>query len=299
MKDTLADEWGKLQNLRNNFYSEHDTFIQAHPGIDGKFTTLFNKMDEIGVVNVKQLETSKGITDEKRVIKNLLAKYTCKITSVGYLITTGQLKEDINKSENVIKRMKDEDLLNFVKMVMNKLFSMLTQMGPFGIVQQDLDNLTTTYNNFNDIEKKPHAKIKSRSHLSDRQVKLIWGAVHFIDDELDKAMNLFKTNNPGLFYDYLVQKRLPNPGVSYHEGIEIFIEEELHKTPVAGCDVEIPNQYIDQLKKSDKKGNVYFNLIIEGDYTLTVKKEGFETYTTTVTIKKNKRTVVYVLLKKI
>jgi hypothetical protein len=303
MRDVLNSRFQMFKNVYTNFYLPIEAFFLQYLGIKSLFEELKDKIDEIEAVNIKQSQTSKGITVEKHNRKVTLCQdvYTIATAAVNVVLATPdqELYVLINKKEYEFYAMKSGDLVTASRLIYNKTLPLLAQLQPFGITQQDFTELDASINAFDEYQNKPHAKIEDRSTDSDYQSELIWECSEFLDTKLDSAMGIFKKKSKGKYYDYKVQRRLVEPGVTRHEGLEVFVKENVHKIPIIDASTEVPNEYIDQQKLTDKEGRAYYDLIIEGFYYLTITKEGYISQTIKVEIKKDQRTTITVLLVKI
>lgn len=303
MRKRLSPRVEMMRNVIQNFYKEKKEIIEQYSGINDLFKYLRDTIiKDIDDVSLKQSNKSVGITIDKNKVKYSLCSVLNLIVNPAYLVASNMNDEDLkilcDCSETDFRRMKAEDLVIKANSIYNNTFPLLDNLKPFGIKSEDFELFDECIKNYEKCRYKPFSALKTRKLYSQQQNELVWEGVKFMETQLDKSMNIFKTKNEDLFYSYKVQRRLPNTG-ERHEGLMVSIKDKITKKSISGADVEVPNKYIDQLKKSNKRGSVYFDLIIEGEYIVTIIKEGYKTYIAPIIIEKNKRTVLKVLMEKI
>lgn len=303
MRKRLSPRVEMMRNIILNFYKENTNLIEQYSGINDLFIYLRDVIIAgIDEVSIKQSNKSVGITKDKKQIKLSLCSALDLIVNPSYIVGIDIKDEDLkilcDYSETEFRRMKAEDLIIKARKIYQITKPLENDLEGFGISDDDFVNLDNLIKKFKKYQNKPFSAVMTRKLYSKQQDEQVWEGIRFMEAKLDKAMNVFKTKDENIYYEYLVQRRLPNSG-ERHEGLMISLKDKITKKSISGADVEVPNKYIDQLKKSNKRGNIYFDLIIEGEYIVTVKKDGYQTFTSTIIIEKNKRTVLNVLMERL
>lgn len=269
--------------------------------------TEFNAIvKSIALYNQAQEFDSKGYATDKKQAKQELAEQMFKLTSgfCSFAVDTKNnvILEEFDNSVWDYKRLKDAEFVNSANQLATSLGEYIKELTPYHITADDVTNLETQTENYNNLLHLPEEVIKDKSVATDKIKELITEGHNLLENSIDRDMVYYKDKNEDWYNEYLKRREIHDANTT---ALSI-------KGIVTGGDAETEVlQYVNVTAKfkagtdwaemkatSTAKGNYQFKNIPDGKCTVTFEKNYYETIVVDSEVHHQKATQLDVKMKK-
>jgi hypothetical protein len=292
------------QRNKLNMYVLVKDFLLASVVITNKIEALTSLIStfsgyvaEIFTVSEKQERDFKGVTKNKRAIRDALIKMILKVSkkSVGY--ASGASDEEflgvIRFGKSHLGHMADAQLLEKAEDLVKIVTPKLPELAGYLVTANDMDTLSGLTDDFRKIYTVPTGNKKSKATLT-KQLKLLYSKTDEVLVKIDKQVDaLFDTDTE--FHDrYFKNRALVNLGKRYR-ALQMWLTDNETGLPLSNAVVKVymkadgtsmptnpDNTLLKFVKKSGEKGGIYQNNMPAGEYIYEISKGGYVTATGTI-----------------
>lgn len=298
-RNNMYDMFKRLKD----FYTEKQLLIAVFLAVDATFQKFLGKLTQIDTINISLTLDNKGIYEQKKLSYDSLIDRLHIVTSVAsvYYYQNNMLEkyQKTNSTASDYTHLREAILLSESKALHELINVDIVAMAGYGLTPLIMSELLTDINVFEALIQTPKEAIADHHEATVRIENLFLSANEILKIELDKVMMIFLFSNIGLYKNYKGMRQVWDLGNSEKEGVEFKCMDKITKAKLEGAVINLPNDYIDEQKESDKKGIVYFHIPGTNTYNYTATCEGKNPITGTVEVIENKLTKVDLLFENV
>ena len=290
----------------------HDNIWKGNKVVSGTVTTIETLVSEIDTANIRQNQTTKGVTHKKEAFRKQVDNNTDIFFGVfrSYAKTIGDddLYANSDKSISEIKRILDTEILGLANATKDYATTNKEVLKDYGISDQMIKDYGTSIDGYKEYLTKPQEikaeKATATAHMKELFKKLDEQLTEFLDNH----MMQYKDKEPQFYSDYENARTIydaPTTSLSL-KGIVENADSDCDGTE-DGCYLQFVKVTVkfkagsalkDNVKSTSKKGNYQFKGLPVGKCTVTFEKNYFDTVTIESEVNENTMTRLNVQLKK-
>ena len=202
---------GVLQVLESNsaIYSNYTVMTEA-------VTDFKNLINEINNSDIDFIKATKGTTATKEIKEDELETAILKLANAVYIYATRtgneELKTDSDVNRSRLELMRDTELANRGKIIIDKAESLLTELTGYGITQEFIDAAKVIHNDFETILSKQQEKHAERSMNRQSLTELYKQIDSIVYDQLDPFVEMFIDTEVDFYNEYKRARIIKNLG---------------------------------------------------------------------------------------
>ena len=280
------------------FFTKYATILSAYLPLTSQMLIFTSQEKELQRLLNQQGYGSKGKTMSKESLRFALINLVFLLArkAKGWAMITNN-KEMMESFDIVISdfRLKDNDLVIFVQIILQNLTANLTELTPYNIVAANITTATTLLTDFIDVKESPKQQIVVTKTATDAIVKQI----AIIDNTLQICDTLllgeFSESNPDMYTEY-TNNRLVVNSVGRHTSVKAHVYSDIaHLHPVINATVCIVS--LNRSEHTSFEGEAEIVQFLGGSYILSIISPGFVHANLPFTIARGKHIEVNVVLK--
>ncbi len=277
-----------------------DTILKKH---NTEFSVI---VTNIALYNQAQEFDSKGYAIDKKQAKQELAEQMFKLTSgfCSFAVDTKNnvILEEFDNSVWDYKRLKDAEFVNSANQLATSLGEYIKELKPYHITADDVTNLETQTQAYNNLLHLPEEIIKDKSVATDKIKELITEGHNLLENSIDRDMVYYKDKNEDWYNEYLKRREIHDSQTTALSikgeitGIEAEVEVLEYVTVTAKF--KAGQDWKEMYATSTALGNYQFKGIPDGKCTVTFEKDYYQTIVVESEVHHQKATQLNVIMKK-
>jgi len=215
-----------MENAQENKLSMYETtgevldansaLMSNLPGLVIARSALANKTLEIRQVNMIQIKSTKGKTQDKAARKLLLADTSYGVAAAvqAYAAVTenNDLYELVNFTRTALRETEDEGLEQVCQLIHDEANGVVGSLLDYGVDSTDLLNLQGLITAWGTQSQAPRMAISERKMATQTLPSLFKDADAILKKRMDKLMEKFRVSNPEFYATYHVARRIVDAG---------------------------------------------------------------------------------------
>jgi hypothetical protein len=277
------------------------TLCLANQTILGAFTAIWDlvqafkvKKEHLESLIKQRLLIETGLAKDKTKTKQQLADLAYTIGAALYAyadsVSDFTLREKVQYHLWELLRMRGTDMTQVCVKYHELATDNLANLAGYGIDITMLNTFSAAITLFSDNVPKPVGAIEHRAVLTDEIDKTDKEITSLLKNQLDKGMAVVKAGNPDLVSEYFNSRRIWDMGM-HHEQAAENPDEVANMTgnimdtdgnPIEDVEAVLSNENNSYTDYTDEDGDLLFEGIAKGSYTLTLSYFGKKTITDTL-----------------
>jgi len=310
MNRKQESKFGMGYGLRD-LLNQNAAITSSIPEFGKYLTALIENMDEILVINEKQVSDQSGIARYKRQLKNdLFVKaldISRKTATYAKIANNTVLEDTVRFSESELKMANAQVLKDLSLLIHHKAEENLTALVPYGVTEEYLNAFKTAIDQFIEVIPKPRLGINDRKQATAKLVALFQENDKVLE-KLDALVEVVRLSQPEFYASYRNVRRVIEQGKGTlsltasvtdretHSGIKgvrvSFACQEKLSDPVGSGNGRM------LVKTTTEKGFFQVKSMLPGTWVATLVKPGYKEKTVTLQVFGNERTKLAVELER-
>jgi hypothetical protein len=294
----------KTEEATRSMYFKVEEFIDGSdlavlalmPSFNSEYANFKTTLTEIREVSENQLYNRTGMRIEKELRENDMVDKAIvvsnKIRAYALDIADWYLFKSFNKTKSGIIRLRDTITLDYCQRVHDKANELLAALAPYEVTAAELTDLLAAIEEYKLWIPKPRTAIEKRRYLTEKLTELFAKAKKIVF-VMDTQVGILLGSHPEWVKKYKLSRITVDIG-SRALSLRGFVFD-LSGNPIQKAVVEIEG--LNLSKQTTAKGQFEFKSLPSGFQNVIIKRDGFDTYKTTVVIVQNQRTDIKVELK--
>ena len=292
------------------YSGEYKEITVTIPNFSENETKLKNTVERLDSYSTEQQGSDKWINEIKLAQENELivttVDYARKLSAYGRFTNNIELQAEMkinssrmNQSANSIKR-------DLAKLVYDRAQAHIAQLGSYGITAETQQPLLKLINSYSESITIPNV---ARAHKEqDKQLKaLLFKDAYNALANMDAGAEIVRLKEPAFYNGYRTARKVINRGKG-SLALKVTITDAATGEAVKGATITITaNEKLGDMataqtavlvKRSAAKGGVYLKSLAEGEYTVTISKNGYVEHSVMVNITSGERSSLKVALRR-
>ena len=201
-----------------NYHSETWKNMQA-------FVTIFNsfeeKISQIRQTRLVQEGQITGVTKDKATAQNNAIEKGIQTATAVFAYASVQsnnkLKYRVSYSPSQLRQSRDTTLIDRLDVIKEAASQNIAELENYGIVQADIDELTTLINAYADTVEDPRQAITNRARATTELKEHFKQTDKILKEQLDKLMPQFKKTKFAFYQQYFNARLIIDMGVRHNK----------------------------------------------------------------------------------
>ncbi len=294
----------RLQERKLTMYEVVFIFLKATtasiigqmPQMDLAINTLGSNIDKIKDFFSDQVANRIGTTADKEQIRlNLVKKIffiARKIEAFAVNNNNKELAKKVKLSITFLEKLADNAIIANATMIHDTALQFITDLTPYSVVIDDVNDLKINIDEFNDFIPKPRTGIIDKKEATEALLQLFSETDDLLKNKMDILVGVVQSNEPHFYNHYTNSRIIVNSGYRTLAVRCQVVDKNNQGLPKVTVKIkDSNNRYL-----TKAKGNCYIKTLPEGTYEFTFSKEGYITKVVSVAVVNNERTDVKVVL---
>lgn len=294
------------------FLDQYTTITGALPNYATNLTLFVNTIPEIQRVAAQQKISTKGVTHLKNIYKKALiattGDYARKLGAFAKFTNNVVLAQEINFSENKIRKIADTAVKNYAQIVYDRAQTNVDVLMAYGISANTQTALLKTINDYNASLGKPGAS-RTESGNTTRQLDNLFKTADAALENIDASMGIVQLSQRDFHVSYKNARKVIGTNTN-SVALKGQVTDAVSNKPIKNVSLLFSTESNNGLvngtkattkslvKKTAQKGGFRIKSLPEGMYTVTVKKVGYIDHVATVAVANGEKVSLYIQLSK-
>ncbi len=261
------------------FCDEFPSVVSQVTAFQNAVTALKAKVAEIEETAELSSLSLAGITADKKNFKETVCQLTVDIAGMisAYAVETSNstLKQEVNLTISRLKRKSDTELVLICQAVHDRAVEFKAELGDYGVTNDMTAELQTAITNYADASPKPRTAIGKRKTRKEIIKQLFRELDEILKDRMDALMGKFRTSKPEFYQTYFNLREIPDPSTTTTT-LKGIITDSSNATPIKGAVITVVE--LAKTATTDSKGEYSIKPIEHGKHTVTIAKDGYQTF---------------------
>lgn len=248
----------------------------------GEFETINSEIDTQS--QIQESETS-GITTDKKKEGDEMISISVEVASAVYAyaskIGNNELMNKVNYSYTKLRNLRDSILRDNCQLIHDEANKIIAELANYGKTPADLEQQQKEIDDFSAILAKPRIATTDIKTATAKLKELFKKADNILKTRIDKLMEKYKKSEAKFYADYKNARKIISTGIQT-TALSVLIKDA-DGNPIPNVSAIISNvpvakskDIINEIsKKTGVKGLFRVTNLVEGNYTVTIKKLGF------------------------
>lgn len=274
------------QEARLNMYRVVETLcldnaatLALMPALQATFATFSTKITAIVTTVQQQDKILLGITADKNVIKQNLARLAADIAGAisAYATATNnlELKGAVQYTYTDLLRSRDDVLAPRCRNIYDRAMANAAALANYGVSATLLSVFQDTIDAYFNTVPKPRSASSLRQLYTSNIKILTEEATKLLREQMDKLVALLKNTHPDFVRSYKNARVLHDP-TTVQTQLKGYVFSADDNMPIANALVSL-NDWYGKTVLSGNDGSFLFKPIKNGDYNLVCEAEGYDT----------------------
>lgn len=280
--------------VKLTMYRTVEQHCDANPSIIAgvaAFMTAYNAFKAViaEIIGTEQLVSTNlsGITAGKGNSKQSLARTSAEIAGIVYAYASATkdetLKQEVNFSFSTLKRTRDEQLAPRCQLIHDRAVAHKAALADYGITDAKTAALQSAIDTYSGETTKPRTAVSNRKTQNANLNAKFRAADAILKDRMDKLIANFAATDPDFVKTY-ENARIIIDAPTTATQLKGTITNAADNAPIKGATVTIVE--LGKTRTTDTFGKYSFKPVQNGEFTITVTKQGYtDTQTENVEVK--------------
>ncbi len=220
-----------------------------------------------------------GITADKRNFKEIVCQLTVDIAGMisAYAVETSKitLKEEVNLTISRLKRKSDTELVLICQAIHDRAVEHKDALEDYGVTVGMTTALQTAIDDYAAASPKPRTAIGKRKTRKEIIKQLFKELDAILNERMDALMGKFRITHPEFYQTYFNLREIVDPSTTTTT-LKGTITDSSDATPLKNATITVVE--LSKTAKTDSSGEYSIKPIEHGKYTVTITKDGYQTF---------------------
>ena len=244
------------------------------------FMTAFTTFKAViaDILGIEQIAGANiaGITVGKVNSKQTLAEITAEIGGIIYAYAAATkdetLKEEVNFRVFALLRTRDEQLAPRCQLIHDRAVANKAALADYGITDAKIAALQTAINDYSAKTPNPRNAVSNRKTQNANLTAKFRLADAILKDQMDRLIKNFAVTNPDFVQTY-TNARIIIDAPTTTTQLKGTVTDSADNAPIKGATVTIVE--LGKTRTTDTNGKYSFKPVQNGEFTITVTKQGY------------------------
>lgn len=199
----------------------HSDVWQELPAFKSRYSIFEKLIETIREVRLVQEGEITGVTKDKADAQQKAVEKGNEIATAVYAYASVngdlKLKDRVSYSPSKLKLSRDTILIDSLNVIKNEALKKLPELSDYGLIQEDIDELTALIDRYAEVVENPRQSITNRARSTKELKEYMTKADTILKDQLDKLVNQFKVKSPAFFKQYKGARIIIDRGIPKKE----------------------------------------------------------------------------------
>lgn len=274
------------------------------PNFTTNLATLESTILQIQSVAEQQKIDKKGGTVSKTQLAasliTLAADNARKLSAYAKFSNNQILLGEVRISESSFKNFSDTDLKDYAQIIYDRAQNNIAGLTNYGITETTQTAFLTAINAYNTVLAAPRVNTTITSQAT-KQLVILFKTADAALANMDAAVEIIRLSQPNFYNGYRSARKIVNTGIGYL-AVKGTVTDAVSGEPLKGANITFsPNgedatlkaatngisscsKEVILTKRTAEKGGFNIKSLSEGNYTVTIKKNGYKDQVITVAV---------------
>lgn len=263
-------------------------------------TELETNLNEIDTLKEQQGTDISGLGKQKKGLRKTAIQKALEISKAA-LVYANKSKDEVlantvNYTETDLKLLSDNDLDTALSVIYTAAQNHQRGIAAYGVSVEKVTAFKTAIDAFKAAISLPKDGSITKSQTTG-QIKILFGTLAILLDDIDLLMDTFKFTNPALYAEYQKNRKVESRSASLTANMRVTDNATGVGIPGVNVIFELDGE-VKIEKSTAAAGRFNVKSLTEGIYTITCSKIGYQTQTLTMSITNDELNAIEVALEK-
>jgi len=294
-----------------DFQANYTAITNSLPNYAANSTVLLNTIVQIQSIAEQQGVDKKGVTEEKRLLKENLVVLTAdcsrKLAAYAKFTSNSVLAGEVRFSESKLRQSADTVVRDYAKIVYNRAQSIVASLATYGITAATQTTLLNAINSYAASIGKPGLSKVEKMQVN-KQLDALFRSADVALANMDAAVEIVRLSQPVFYNGYKKARRITVTGRG-SLSLKGMVADAASGQPLKGVLISFApdgnpgkekstSSTAEVVKKTADKGGFYVKSLPAGIYSVTVSKNGYKEQTIALAVSDGEMSELDVQLEK-